>query len=307
MFHCRSCNREFKREKMMHKHELLCKVKANNKSSMKGKKFIVNTKTEPNQVTQSISLEINENKNENENDKNISPITSTATAAIPNTVSIDMDMDKQDLKDGLPSKRQMYELLKIMVDKYSKLEHEMIEMKKYIEKTKKKINVIDWLNDNLHPHIGYQEWKENVLKVTDEDLECVFKYKYSRGVCIILKKYLPLESSKNHPICCFKQKPNVFYKYDTIQSQWTILSQNQVIGLITNVNTKLTHEFYKWKEKHQDRIDNDDRFHEIYIDNMRAILGDNKSLEEHSRTIKSHLFEYLKMDVKNMIEFEFSV
>jgi hypothetical protein len=279
---CKFCNKSFKRKGNLEKHILLCQETHN---LIQKKKFKIREKSGVGEK-EDVSVEVEEKKDVKEkeyfDDDNI-----------------------QDLKNGIPSRRQLYELLQVMVNKYTVLENEMREVKKYIERTKKKINVIDWLNENMHPPIDYLGWKDNMLQITQADLEYVFKYKYARGVSLILKKYLPLENSENHPLCCFKQKSNVFYKYDG--NHWTLLNQTHIIGLLTNINTKLTREFYKWKEDNQEKIDNDDRFHEIYIENMRAVLGDNKSLEEHSRVIKSQVFEYLNMDIKNIIEFEFSV
>ena len=63
--------------------------------------------------------------------------------------------------------------------------------------------------------------------------------------------------------------------------------------------------FLEWKEKNNDRIQNDDRFHDTYIDYMRIVLGGGLTKEQCYKRLANKMYHYLKCDLKNIIDYEF--
>jgi len=52
--------------------------------------------------------------------------------------------------ENIPSMREMYNMIQILILKNDKLEKQVEKMYTWIHKNKKKINVIDWLNENYN-------------------------------------------------------------------------------------------------------------------------------------------------------------
>ena len=51
----------------------------------------------------------------------------------------------------LPSQKQMFQIILELSQKYNKLEEKVEELNKWVIKKKKKINILEWLNDNNIP------------------------------------------------------------------------------------------------------------------------------------------------------------
>ena len=202
----------------------------------------------------------------------------------------------------IPSQKQLYQMVLSLAEKCEKMEHEMATLRKYVEKTKKKINILEWLRDNSDETVNYNDWVES-FEVTDSQLNNMFKYGYIDGVYLIIQQNLPISSIQSHPIKCFNQKSNQFFMYQ--DNEWILMDQLLVTKMIRQMNRKIMIKFLSWKEEHNDRIQTDDRFHETYIGYQRIVLGGNRSKEQSYRMITSKLYNYLKCDLKNIIQYEF--
>ena len=64
-------------------------------------------------------------------------------------------------------------------------------------------------------------------------------------------------------------------------------------------------EFIKWQKENTDKI-YEDEFSNKYAVNFQKILGGNNTQEYNNSRIKKELYKYLKMNLKNIIEYEFS-
>lgn len=223
------------------------------------------------------------------------------------TVSSYKENVEKEEQECMPSKSQMYRLLLDLSERYEKLNNEVQSLRKYVERTKKKINILEWLkentnNKNENNNIHFNEWLNNI-EISDSQLQSIFKYGYIDGIYIVLQENLNMKDTDKHPIKCFEQKKNVFYKFDVIE--WTLMEQHDIVDFMRKMNHKIMEKFMIWKTQHNERIQNDDRFHDKYVEYMRTILGGNKSKEQSQRLILNKLFNYLKMDLKNIIQYEF--
>ena len=202
----------------------------------------------------------------------------------------------------LPSQKDMYKLLLDLTQKYETLNNEVQTLRKYVERTKKKINILDWLKDNCKQPLDFNEWIQSI-EISDEQLENVFKYGYIDGMYLIIQKNLDMNTIENHPIKCFDQKKNIFYNY--YDQSWKIMDQTDVTTFIREFNHKIMAKFLQWKQKHNEKIENNDRFYDTYIDYMKIVLGGNKTKEQSYKIITNKIYNYLKCDLKNIIQYEF--
>ena len=211
------------------------------------------------------------------------------------------ECDKEE-RDCLPSQMQLYRMLLDLTSKYETLNAEVQTLRNYVERTKKKINIIDWLNTNCDDCELFDSWLKKI-DVDEQQLQNTFKLGYVDGVYLVLQQYLPLNNTEHHAIKCFDQKKGLFFC--RTEEGWIMMSEILITQLIRQVNHKLMSQFLIWKNEHKDEIDNNDRFYDKYVDYMKLVLGGNMTKEQSYKKLKSKLYNYLKCDLKNIIQYEF--
>lgn len=207
-----------------------------------------------------------------------------------------------DEENNIPSHNQMFYLVRNLIEKCNKLETEVESLKKYVNITKKKINALDWLNDNITSSISFTEWINNI-NIQQDELMNVFKCGYIEGVYQILESRMPLSNTNAHPIKCFNQNSNIFFVYN--DNKWTHMSMDEFNKLANTINGKIIKAFYIWKNNNADLIESSDRMYDVYTENMRIVLGENKTNQQIIQKLKTKLYSYLKCDLKNIIKYEF--
>jgi len=137
--------------------------------------------------------------------------------------------------DSIPNLRDLFNITKELLIKYEKLEKENHNLKQLIYKRQKKINVIEWLNNNVFPLNGFKEWYLN-LELIPEYLEIIFENGNIEGTCKILERIIPDKSLI--PIKSFCEKENTFYIYEKDEEslkKWRILTNEELIGFLKTV------------------------------------------------------------------------
>lgn len=214
-----------------------------------------------------------------------------------------MKMMMMDEEGYIPTQTELFYLVRNLVQKCETLETEVSKLRKYVDITKKQINAVDWLNNNITVSQSYDDWVKNIT-ISQEELKNVFKFKYIEGIYQILECRLPVSDTEKHPIKCFNQKNNMFFIYN--DNKWSIMTMEIFNDLANTLNARLIRAFYAWKAKHIDEIENDDRMYDKYTENMRIVLGENKTNAQIIQKLKAKLYTYLKCDLKNIVKYEFS-
>lgn len=221
---------------------------------------------------------------------------------------------EQEIQQDIPSLRDMYYLLQTFIKKNVELEEKVEELTKYIEHTKKRVNILEWLTDNISPNPDYNDWLKQI-SVTQDHLHYVFQHSLVQGIHKILIDNLPCTQEESHPIKSFKQKPNTLYYYNI--DKWEVMPPNVFDSLIARIEQRIFRQFMLWKQENQEQIDNDDHFYnDVYMINMHIMLGGNRcgassisseeQNEKNKRKIRSQLFHYLEQNIKNIVEYEFT-
>jgi hypothetical protein len=214
--------------------------------------------------------------------------------------------------DKLPSSRELYMILLEVTAKYAQLEKKVDELTKSANTKKRKINVIDWLNDNYtyNDCITFEKWVSSI-KITRTHLELIFNSDYIHGNVEILK-YLMLQLSNEHlPIKAFQQKENILFVCildETQNKKWEIMDDTIFVTLMNTISKQIFSEFSKWQTENNHKMYEDD-FSTKYSLNFQKILGcgvkNNHSQSELNSRIKRELYKHLKMNLKNIVEYEF--
>ena len=211
-------------------------------------------------------------------------------------------LECEELKDT-PNLRELYLLVQNLTLTCEKQKKEINSLKKYVEKTKKMLNIVDWLNENYKTCKDFNEWL-NSITVTRFHIENIFKHDLVQGFMHIIQENLPLE---NHDLAikCFDQKNGIFFIFDKKQS-WKTMTGVQFEKMINVINMKIMCEFKVWQKENEKNILNGNFGDNYYQQCVIKILGGDKSKSIIHNKIKSKLYNYLKFNLKRIIQFEFN-
>lgn len=216
---------------------------------------------------------------------------------------VTMDSLKKDL-----TIHNLFAMVIMLYNKYEKLENEYNELKKYVNVTKNKINILDYLNENFkHDFMNMDAGGTNITKFIDEivigedQLQKIFKYDYVDGIFNIICDYINVKGSLV-PIKCFNTKENVLYIFDG--ELWLIMDDNYLRKFIKSFDKKILTKFVEWKKIAEKTID-PEIFGEIYIQNMKKVIGGNYEKKNPASMIKNRLYKHLKVDLKSIVSYDF--
>ena len=202
----------------------------------------------------------------------------------------------------------MYKLLINLNNKFEKLEADYNEIKKYVNVTKNKIDIIEYLNKNYDcSEFDFIKFL-NSIEVTNIELEKVFEKDYVDGIFQILIDYIEkIKHASEIPIKAFNNKEGVLYGYIELPNSdenWNIISEDEIKSIYKCFNKKLLPLFLKWKEVNEKQLDPDD-YTLIYVKNMKRVLGTNFEKKNKNALLQNKLYKYLKVNLKNFVSHDF--
>ena len=228
----------------------------------------------------------------------------------------------------IPSQRQLYIMLQELAFKYSVMETKMENMQKWTDKTKRKLNVLQWLNQQPAPIITYAIWANNI-QLLDEDITTLMEENVTYTLIKIMLRNLTnpnpdpnLESeqtNQNQPIHCFNQKSNVFYIYTKSkqdgekqdgekqeENEWRLFTTDQFSMLLHKIRGNMIGKLREWYKKHKQAIINDDNMGVLYSKTVSKLMTINFNQDSQTLSkIKMAVYNHLKLDLKKLIEYEF--
>ena len=205
--------------------------------------------------------------------------------------------------DDTPNIRVLYDVILELTNKMSKMEKKIQELTKLADLKKKKINMVDWLNENKieGKQIDLEEFILNI-KLNRLHLENLFQTEYTSGILKVLQDLLPLIEDTSNPIKAFDTKVNVLFAFS--DSKWMILTDDKFQKIINNIVKQLLNEFVVWQTENASRMEQDD-FAIKYSSNVKKMMGGNFTREQVYAKVKIDLYKYLKVNVKNITEYHF--
>ena len=216
---------------------------------------------------------------------------------------------EEEESSDIPSRRQLYEIIQEIAFKYSIMETKMEEMQKWLDKKKKKINVIEWLNVNkCHEinDISYKDWVSR-LQITEKHLQILIEENIVQSIITIFHDNLNCQREKEkekeikykNPIVCFTQKANIFYICDNNENNisnsnnitWKKQSNEEYILLIQKIHSLIWRELIEWKKKNKEEIENNDKMCDLYNKTIIKIAGLNFDYDSAALTkIRTQLY-----------------
>jgi hypothetical protein len=238
----------------------------------------------------------------------------------------------------------LIKLVKDLVIKYDKLSNEMSEMKKWISKEKKQINILDWLNNHnpleFQPMSTFDDYinnfmisEEYIKKIINNNIIDVYLYSIDDLFSNDVQDVSSFTSNPIYtsciPICCFNQKTNVFYIYtevsistsdshvkdQTILFRWREAENEDLLRIFNKIKNKLITELCKWNEfqqlKNAETNSNQiqytsakEKTDEIFNKSILKLMT-NISSNNIFQKLKIKLYNKIKSDIKEYVEYDF--
>jgi hypothetical protein len=206
--------------------------------------------------------------------------------------------------DEIPSQRKMYQILLELGNQFNKLEEKVDELNKWVIKKKKKLNVIQWLNENMTPNSIFDNLIEKII-ITEEDVQYLFKNSFVDTLNVLFSRNIYNLSENAYPIFAFVQKSNIFYVYENGDAGWVELSREALIKFLNKVYMKLFRAFVQYKKDNSDKIHNDEAFSILCDKTSLKIMNIDFRQESILGKIRANMYLRMKTDMKAFVEYEF--
>ena len=292
-FICAFCNKTYIRKSAYNNHLITCKLcrfasDCGNNKSVNNINFA------------------NSNSEHANNESVTSDSVTSGSVNNANSSAINIDSLKKDMNI-----HNLFAMVIMLYNKYEKLESEYTELKKYVAITKNKINILDYLNENFkHDYMNMCSGGNNITKFIDElvigedQLQKIFKYDYVDGIFNIICEYIDVLNVKGSllPVKCFNTKENILYIFDG--QFWIIMDDIYLRKFIKSFDKKILTRFVEWKKIAEKTIDTE-IFGEIYIQNMKKVIGGNYEKKNPALMIKNKLYKHLKIDLQSIVHYDF--
>jgi hypothetical protein len=211
-------------------------------------------------------------------------------------------------EDFVPSQKKIYQLLLELGQKYNRLEEKVDEINKWVIRKKKKIDIIEWLTQNIEPSITFEQLSEKIV-ITDEHIEFLLNNSFNDTLNEIFENTLYSMNENETPIYAFIQNTNTLYIYDKDadknQNTWTKLSNEKLTRFLNKIQMKISKVFYEWKKTHDTEIKESENISMICNKATIKLMAPDFKQEAILGKVRSLIYTKMKTDVKGIIEYEF--
>ena len=208
----------------------------------------------------------------------------------------------------IPNYLQLVKIVQDLTMKMIKMQEKMDEMQKYVNKKKKKVNIIGWLNENIIPTVGFNEWINNYIIVIAEHFENLLENNLFHTLQLVFEYNLNDRDSFIFPIRCFTEKSGIFYiaeKYEGGVVGWRILDLDDMVLLLRKIHNLMIKELTKWKMANQYQFDDNDKISVLFNKAVIKLMNMSFTMDSSMSRVKNGLYNYLKKDIKTHIEYDF--
>lgn len=217
------------------------------------------------------------------------------------------EIEFEELGD-IPNHVELVKIVQELTFKLIKMEEKMEEMQKWVEKKKKKLNVILWLNTNVVPTIGFLEWINTSFVVAPEHFENLMENTLFHTIQQVFEYNLSTKDDFIYPIRCFVEKTGIFYigeKKPDGTAQWKQLELPDMVFILKIFYNCMIKELTKWKLDNQYKFNDSAKISDLFNKAVIKLTNLTFTQDANLSRIKNGLYNYLKTDLKSMIEYDF--
>lgn len=208
----------------------------------------------------------------------------------------------------IPNHVELVRLVQELTFKVIKMEEKMLEMQKWVDKKKKKLNVITWLNNNIVPTCGFKEWVNTLFIVKPTHFEYLMENNLFQTIQKVFEYNLQKKDDFVYPICCFAEKQGIFYiseKQPDGTAEWKQLEFSNMVLILKIFHNNMIKELTKWKLDNQYKFDDNTKMSDSFNKAVIKLMNLTFTQDTNLSRIKNGLYNYLKTDLKSMIEYDF--
>jgi hypothetical protein len=207
----------------------------------------------------------------------------------------------------IKNQTELIKVIQHLVVKCNQLETKMETMMHWVNKEKKKINVIDWLQSQSKESLYYPDSvfdelsKHTTGNCNEKHVEIIKQHSLLDGLRSILEDSF---QNRKIPLCCFSLKQDTLYVCESLVPViWKELDKKTIIAFFNGIQKKLLFLLGEWKKNNRQLFENDDHACELYNKTMMKMLISFCEDANYSK-VKRMLTNMTKIDVKNILEYE---
>lgn len=204
-----------------------------------------------------------------------------------------------------PTYDQLVQIVQELSIKYVRMEEKMGEMQHYIDRKKKKVDVIGWLNTHVKPTTGFLEWVNSI--VTVEPSHFLYLLRPETTIFETIHEVFAYNLEKRDFICpltCFAQKNGVFYICEPEQENgfvWVELELKDFVLLLKQVQRKLIGELSEWRKTNQKLFYENDKIADQFNKAVIKLMNITFVQDANMSRIKNGLYHYLRKDLDCLV------
>ena len=212
-------------------------------------------------------------------------------------------LDKNEVKNSVvPTQKEMWVIIQKLY-KENEIQKKKIEkLEQIVNKDVKKLNMLDWLNQN-DKGIDIDSWLKTNIIVTMEDLNTIFMTDYTRGLSNILSNNII--NCENTPFRAFSHKVKQLYIFQ--KNKWKKATKSDIMKIFDRISLnilKKSKDYDKSLSKHE-KFGPDNM---QYLKNCdKIMIVDTKKKEKHYRYIESSIIGLIKTNLNDMAKFKFYI
>jgi hypothetical protein len=186
----------------------------------------------------------------------------------------------------LPSQKQLYQIILELSLKCNRLESKVAELSKYINRKIERVNIIDYLNNNvsLKPSILFDNITETIT-IQQSDIEYLFHNSFKDTFNTIISKTIDNKSKENQEtisVMAFTEKACTIYIYttqpkdndkNTSHSSWIVAPKEKIIRFLNIIQLKMSKALSEWRKQNIQLLNESDSKSILYDKTFSKLIG----------------------------------
>ena len=227
--------------------------------------------------------------------------------AIKHKTKYELNIETEESSD-IPNHFQLVKIVQELTLKLIKMEEKMEIMEKYVDKKKKQINTLDWLNTNIKPIQIFNEWSKNSIYVCQNDVENLMINSLHYTFYKIFESQIIINKENNYiyPIISFIHKQNIMYIYDfditNGNKLWRQMNQEDFVLLLKIIQQNLICELSKWKNINKGKFYESDKISELFNKAIIKLMNLSFTPDHTFSKIRNFLYNHIKTELQQYPE-----
>ena len=211
-------------------------------------------------------------------------------------------INKKDLNNTelIPTHKEMWIIIQKLYEENTKQKKKIENLERIVNKDVKKLNMLDWLNQN-DKGLDIDDWLKTNVIVTMEDLNMIFKSDYTRGLSNILTNNI--NNDENNPFRAFSHKTRQLYIYE--KYTWKKCNKTDIMKIFGRLSLNIL----KMSKVYDNSLSKGQKWgadNMQYLKNCDKIMVvDTRKKERYYKYIESSIIDLTKKNLNDMAKFKF--